>query len=121
MGFDAMALNRILKAIAAAFIVSATPMTVSAEPSYRATGAFEGSFCRFMVCKLRPVLALSRNGGQPEAIPEHYARVSEFDEKRGLCWLRTDKSGLRFHGRDEKGAMADLGEPEFVVFPCVRR
>lgn len=109
------------RAIATAAFLAVSSGLATAEPTYRATGDFTGSFCSFLVCKLRPVVAFTRNGGPVEAMPEIFGRVSEFSGATGLCRLQTNKSGLRFHGHNEQGALTDFGEAEFVAFPCIRQ
>lgn len=108
-------------AIVAAALIVLSAGQVAAQATYRATGNFSGSFCRFLVCKMLPVVAYSRNGAPLEAMPELFADVSEFNGSTGLCWIKPEKSGMRFHGHDEAGALKDLGEPDYIVFPCIRQ
>lgn len=103
---------------------------------YVATGSIDGNVCRgFGIewCKFHQIAAVKGDGGRLYEIKTSFDSVTEYDESKRRCWIRTKSKagGLISWGvnaikqpvfleRTSSGKYEEL-DVEYVTFPCIKR
>ena len=105
----------------------------NANAEYCATGVIKGNVCKGFViesCKTIRVDAIKDEDGKLYSINKCYPKVSEYDEAKKWCWIRTksDGGGLfswalnsatqpNFLHRNDDGEYEEL-DVEYLTFGC---
>ena len=108
-------------------------LSSSAAADYVATGQIEGQVCRGWViesCRFAKVAAVAGDNGQLYTVRNRYDEVSDYDERRGRCWIEIKSRGagylsdalnalaaVQFYELSEAGQYEEI-DVEYLTFPC---
>lgn len=118
------------------FVAAALSTPLAAFADYCAVGEIEGNLCKgFIVeaCKLVRIDAVKGDDGKLFTVKRCYPSVSEYDQTKGRCWIRTKSTGggllswafnapqqSVFYHKTAHGEYEEL-DVEYVTFKCVPR
>ena len=123
---------RFVATIAFAWLVLPGP----ANADYIVTGKIRGQQCTSYIvfdhCSTRSIDAVKGKDGRLYTIKRRYPKVSDYSEKKGLCWINTKSRGgglitgamnlflgVTFFEKKQDGSFKEL-DIEYLVFPCVK-
>lgn len=110
--------------------------SATANNEFCAVGDIEGSVCKGIFiksCKFVKVDAVKGNNDKLFTINECYQKVSNFDERKGRCWINTKVRGdnlifsavnsafqPEFFHKNKKGNYEEL-DVDYITFQCVKK
>lgn len=120
----------------AAFLLLLIAVPLAADARFCATGPIKGQECTGIgieVCNMIRVDAVEGEGGRLYTVSECYDEVSDYNARKGRCWITTKSRGLglfawimnaasqpAFYHKNDAGEYKEL-DVEYLTFPCERR
>ncbi len=104
-------------------------ISTNANADYLVTGKVTGGVKGMLGFSLKIVnVDAVMEDGKLYTIGKRYRQVSEYDKRKGRCWLRVDglsgimhkAQGRSWHELQSDGTYKKLKNLEYITFPCIK-